>query len=141
MHDRHWTDDELVARLYGIGPQNGHLDGCPSCAGRFEEISQKHRSFRPAEVDLSEEWLAAQRRAIYGQLGERKRSFPRVLVPVLATLLLAFAIIVYRPARTHVAPPANRVSDSQLFEDVFRSVSDPSPSAVGPIRSLFEEQK
>ena len=141
MHDRHWTDDELVARLYGIGPENNHLDMCLSCTRRFEAIRQKHRSMCPAEVDLSEEQLAAQRRAIYAQLGEQRRSFPRVLVPVLATLLLASAIIVYRPARTHVPPPADHVSDSQLFEDVFRSVSDPAPSAVGPIRSLFEEQK
>ncbi len=141
MHDRHWTDDELVARLYGIGLQNGHLDGCPSCAGRFEEIRRKNRSMRPAEVDLPEEQLAAQRRAIYARLGEPRRSLSRVLVPVLATLLLVSAIIVNRPARTPVPPPATDISDSQLFEDVFRSVSDSAPSAVEPIRSLFEEQK
>jgi hypothetical protein len=140
MYDKHWSDEQLVARLYGIGPEDGHLDVCPSCAKRWEAMRCRYESLRPAGIDLSDEYLAAQRRAIQARLGERRHTLPRVLVPVLVTLLLAMIVIVYRPVPT--PPPAEvKVSDSQLFDDVFKRVSGTEPSAIGPIRSLFEEQK
>jgi hypothetical protein len=140
MYDKHWSDEELVARLYGVGPEDGHLGVCDSCARRWEAIRCRYESLRPAGIEVSGEFLAAQRRAIHARLCEKRHPFPRVLVPVLVTLLLAAIVIVYRPAPESL-PPAEKVSDAQLFDDVFRMVSDPAPSAVGPIRSLFEEQK
>jgi hypothetical protein len=140
MCDKHWTDEQLVARLYGLGPEDGHLDVCEPCAQRWETFRRRHESIRPAEMEAPEEYLAAQRRAIFARLGEKRRRFPRVLVPVLASILLAGIIVVYRAS---LAPPptVDKVSDSQLFEDVFRRVSDTEPNAVVPIRSLFEEPK
>ena len=140
MHDKHWSDEELVARLYGVGPEDGHLEVCDSCARRWEAIRCRYENLRPAGIEVSAEFLAAQRRAIHARLGEKRHRFPRALVPVLATLLLAAIVIVYRPA-PESKPPVEKISDSQLFDDVFRMVSDPAPTAVGPIRSLFEEQK
>ena len=35
----HWDDDALIRRLYGIGPQDGHLDECLECAQRWEAMS------------------------------------------------------------------------------------------------------
>jgi hypothetical protein len=140
MYDKHWSDEELVARLYGVGPDDGHIDVCESCARRWEAVRCRHESLRPAGIEVSGEFLAAQRRAIHARLREKRPPFRRVLVPVLVTLLLAGILIVYRPAPQE--PPAvEQVSDSQLFDDVFRMVSGTEPSAVGPIRSLFEEQK
>ena len=140
MYAKHWTDDELVGRLYGVGPEDGHLDACRSCAQRWEAIRSKYTNLRPAGIEVSGELLAAQRRAIHARLHEKRRYFPRVLVPVLVTLLLAAIVAVYRPA-PEPPPAVEQASDSQLFDDVFRKLSDPAPSAVGPIRSLFEEQK
>jgi hypothetical protein len=140
MYDRHWSDEQLVARLYGIGPEDGHLEVCPSCARRWEAIRCRYESLRPAAIDVPEEYLAAQRRAIRARLGAKRHPFPRVLVPVLVTLLLAAIVIVYKPAPTP-PPAAEKASDSQLFDDVFRMVSGTEPNAIGPIRSLFEEQK
>ena len=140
MYDKHWSDEELVARLYGVGPEGDHLEVCDTCARRWEAIRSRYESLRPSGIEVSGKFLAAQRRAIHARLREKRHSFPRMLVPVLVTLLLATVLMVYRPAPE--PPPAKeRISDSQLFDDVFRMVSDPAPSAVEPIRSLFEEQK
>ena len=140
MYDKHWSDEELVARLYGVGPVDDHLDTCESCARRWDAVRSRYESLATAGVEVSETFLAAQRRAIHARLGEKRHRLPRVLVPVLVTVLLAAILIVYRPAP---APPpqAEKATDAQLFDDVFKMVSDPAPSAVGPIRSLFEEQK
>ncbi len=140
MNDKHWSDDQLIDRLYGIGPQDGHIDICQSCARRWEEMRLRYESLRPSGIETSEEYLAAQRRAIHARLGEKRHSLPRMLVPVAVTLLLAAIVVVYRPAPAP-QPVVERVSDSQLFDDVFRRVSGTEPSAMGPIRSLFEEQK
>ena len=143
MYDNHWSDEELVARLYGLGPEDGHLGVCDSCARRWEAIRGRYENLRPVGIEVSGEFLASQRRAIRARLGEKRRHFPRVLVPALATLLLAAIVIVYRPAPELPQPAekVSKISDDRLFDDVFRMVSDPAPSAVGPIRSLFEEQK
>ena len=140
MHDKHWSDEQLVAHLHGVGPEDGHLEECPLCAGRWETILLRHKSLRPAGIEVSEDYLAAQRRAIGARLGEKRHYWPKVLVPVLATLLLTTIVIVYRPVPATV-PVVEKVSDSQLFDDVFRRVSGTEPTAMGPIRSLFEEQK
>ena len=140
MYDKHWSDEQLVDHLYGVGPEDGHLEVCPSCARRWESVRARHESLRPAGIEVPGEFLAAQRRSIRARLGEKRHPYRRVLVPALATLLLAAIMSVYRPASP---PPAKieKVSDSQLFEDIFKRVSGTEPSAVGPIRSLFEEQK
>ena len=140
MYVKHWSHEELVSRLYGLGPEDGHLDVCDTCARRFEAMQSRYASLHPAGIEVSGAFLAAQRRAIQARLRERRPSFSRVLVPVLVTLLLAVAVIVYRRAPEPM-PPVEHVSDSQLFDDIFSRLSDPAPAAVGPIRSLFEEQK
>jgi hypothetical protein len=140
MRDRHWSDEELVARLYGVGPEDGHLDECESCKRRWDMIRNRRKGLSAPAIEVSETFLAAQRRAIQSRLGDKPRPFPRVLVPVLAALLLAVLLVVRRPPPEE-PPVAHEIPDSQLFNDVFRMVSEAEPSSIGPIRSLFEEQK
>ena len=140
MCDKHWTDNELFARLYDVRPGDDHLAMCAECAQRMSAIRRRYEEIRPLQDEVSHEFLAAQRRAIHARIHAKRRSLPRVLVPVIATLLLAGIIIVYRPA--FVVPPSKQqISDSELFDDVFNRVSDPLPTSAGPIRSLFQEQK
>jgi hypothetical protein len=140
MRETHWTDEELVSRLYGVGAEDGHLAMCPDCARRWEAMQGRFASLRPAEIEVPAEFLTAQRRAIHARLSGKRRSFSRMLVPALATLLLAVVVILYRPA-PEMTPSVDKISDAQLFDDVFSRISDPAPTAVGAIRSLFEEQK
>ena len=140
MYGKHWSDDELVARLYGVRPEDPHIKVCESCARRWEAVRLRHDTLRPAAPEVSEAFLAAQRRAIEARLGERRLHVRRTLVPALAAVLAAAVLVVMRPA-PEKPPAVQEISDSQLFEDVFRRASATEPSSVGPIRSLFEEQK
>jgi hypothetical protein len=140
MYDKHWTDDELVARLYDVRAGDDHLAKCVSCARRLDAIRSRYDNLHPPKIDVSPEFLAEQRRSIHARIHGKRHKLPRVLVPAVVTLLVAFFVITYRPAS--VVPPAKApVSDSEFFEDVFSRVSDPLPGSAGPIRSLFEEQK
>jgi hypothetical protein len=140
MYDKHWSDEQLVSHLYGVGPEDGHLETCPSCVQRWELVRRRHENRRSACAEVPAELLAAQRRAIQAGLGEKRHSFRRVLVPVLVTVLLAVVVILSRHAPTP-PPAAEKVTDSQLFDDVFSKVSGTEPIAISPIRSLFEERK
>jgi hypothetical protein len=140
MHNNHWTEDELFERFYGLRPDDDHLSGCAECAGRLSSMRMRYEQSRPVRADVSPEFLAAQRRAIHTRIHAKRRTLPKVLVPVIVALLVVVAVIVRRP--TSIPPPANQqISDSELFEDVFNRISDPLPSSAEPIRSLFEVQK
>jgi hypothetical protein len=140
MCDKHWTDDELFARLYDVRPEDDHLAKCVSCARRLDAIRSRYGNQQLPQAGVSPEFLAAQRRAIHARIHAKRHSLPRILVPAIVTLLVAAIVIAYRPGS--VTPPAKQpISDSELFDDVFHRISDPLPSSAGPIRSLFEEQK
>jgi hypothetical protein len=140
MYDKHWTDEELFDRLYEVRPEDDHLAQCISCAQRLDAMRGRYEKLRPPQFDVSPEFLAAQRRAIHARTHIKRHAFPRVLVPVVVTLLLVAFVIVHRPVSVK-APVKQPISDSELFNDVFNRISDPLPSSAGPIRSLFEERK
>ncbi len=140
MYDKHLTDEELFALLYDLQPGSDHLAQCISCAKRLDAIRSRYEEFRPDEVDVSPEFLAAQRRAIHARIHEKRRTLPKVLVPVVVTLMIVAVVMVRRPAPIQ-APAKQQISDSELFEDVFNRISDPLPSSAEPIRSLFEVAK
>jgi len=137
MGAEHWSDEEILAGLYGAGPVDGHPDECADCRQRWELMRRRQEELRLAEPDLSEAFLASQRRAIMARTEGRSRSSGLQLVPWLgAVVLLLLAILVNRPAPK--LQPAPEVSDAQLFEDVFSTVSSSEPRAVETVRSLFQ---
>jgi hypothetical protein len=140
MYDKHWTDEELFERLYGLRPEDNHLAECTECARKLSSMRARYEKMRPVQVDVSPEFLAAQRRAVHARVHKKRLTLPKVLVPVIATALVAAIVIVHKPSSV-VRPVKPPVSDSELFEDVFNEISDPLPTSAGPIRSLFEAQK
>lgn len=140
MSKRHWSDDDFVARIYGVGPEDGHLHECEICRDRWETILRRRESLVSLDVEVPETLLLTQRNAIRNRLEGRRTAFPKVLVPVLVTLLVAVVLVMYRPAE-RVPPVSKPVSDAELFNDIFETVSETEPTAMQPIRSLFEERK
>jgi anti-sigma factor RsiW len=140
MADRHWHDDEILARLYDVGPQNGHIEACYECRTRLEALQQRRESVRAREPEVPADLLAGQRRAIYERI-ERKPMLIRLrLAPSLAALLLVLVIVsMFRPAPQRQA--MDPAADASVFEDVFKIATSTEPSAVEPVRSLFEEQQ
>jgi len=140
MADRHWSDEELLARLYGIGPQEGHLDSCESCRERWEKLQLRRGRLLAREPRVSQDFLAAQRYSIFERLERKQPWFHMQLVHALAVLLLVFVILtVFRP--TPRQQPVDTASDDKVFEDVFEIATSTEPSAVEPVRSLFEVQQ
>ncbi len=110
----HWTDEQLIASLYGVGPENGHLGGCEECKSRRSLLlANRNNSEAIGSLDpeVSFEYLAAQRRAICEKLEVRSAwpSMPglRRWVSVAVTLLvLGGGAAVYQEhhARQSAAP-------------------------------------
>ncbi len=71
LTDVHWTDEQIIASLYDVGPENGHLDRCPDCNRRRSILVANRRAsemVRAVDEGVSFEFLAAQRRAVYEKL-------------------------------------------------------------------------
>ena len=143
----HWTDDQLIEHLYGIGPEDGHLRVCGACQGRLAAAQSARRAL---ETDLTADsdsagydFLMAQRRRIYARLSEPAKSWTGVSVrrwaPAFAVLLaLAGGLFVYdqgfRQERID-----QRVSDAQLAHEVSCMAADSEPLSTAPLRALFEQ--
>jgi hypothetical protein len=140
MYGEHWSDDDLIARLYGVKSEDPHIGNCTTCAARWEAVLRRHEKLRRNEVEVPDVFLAAQRRAVEARLGAKRFPLRIALVPIMAALVIGIGIVAMRPIHDK-QPPVEQISDTQLFEDVFSRLSAGEPSSVGPIHSLFEEQK
>jgi hypothetical protein len=91
---------------------------------------------RAAEPEVSAEFLAAQRRAIYGRLSQSRNRFSLrwALSGAVVLLVLAGGLTL---ERRHAAAPA--ISDEQLFSDLSAMEQRTEPKAIQPIHSLFEQ--
>jgi hypothetical protein len=136
----HLNENVLLDAIYGIATQDAeaHLRVCPECSTRLSDCKQMRAT---SSGELSNQFLAAQRRAIYQRI-EAKPSRARVWAPVLAAACaLTVGVFVYHPG-TEPKPVVNpEVNDSQLFTDVFSMEQSLEPSATASVRVMFEEQQ
>jgi hypothetical protein len=140
MGTRHWEDHELIERLYGLGPEDGHLDECEHCAGRMSALlSARERAVEPPAV--SEEWMARQRLAIRRALAAPavRRGWLPYVSAVATTAVLLVAVLLYRPAP---APETNGLpTDAEIFADAYSMARSSEPLAAEPMHALFEEEQ
>ena len=136
----HWTDDQLIEHLYGVGPEDGHLLVCGECQGR---LSAAQSARLRLETDLASDgepaghdFLMAQRRRIYARLSEPVKSWSGVFVrrwaPVLAMLLAGGFFVYDQRSRQDV-------SDVQLASEVSCMAADSEPPSTAPLQALFEQ--
>jgi len=131
---KHLTTNELVDRLYGVGP-DGHLDECEECSDHLLELDRR-RALAAQPAPASPEFLAAQRRNIYARMGEKPQARMN-WVPALAAAvcLLVVGALAHHPAAQVVKP---EVGDAQLFSDVYSMEQSMEPIAATPIHAIFE---
>ncbi len=138
MTSRHWKEEELIARLYGVGPLDRHLEECGECAARWRRLLAA-RERQVTEEPVSEEFLAAQRQAVYGRL-EAARSRSRWLAigpPALATAaVVVLGIVLSRPSPVAPRDP----SDAELFAESYSLAQSLEPVAVEWMHGLFETE-
>jgi anti-sigma factor RsiW len=146
--NRHWTDDELIAKLYAVGPEEParteHLATCAECAARWSAVESRRIQFvRNADsVVVDDARLRAQRDAVWRRLEEARR--PRLwrLAPAGATaMLMLFALLLHTPTPTiePVQVASNQqISDEQLFSEIASMVNEVAPRVAAPIQGLFD---
>ena len=139
----HWTDEDLIASLYGVGPEDGHVQTCAECQGRLASLEANRRAIEAGEHDdVSFEFLAAQRRKIYSRMTAPQSwwsNFPsrRWASVATAVAVLAGGLFVYQQRRQQIVH--NEVSDAQLAREVSCMVQDLEPHPTAPLQALFEE--
>ncbi len=141
----HWTDDQLIAHLYSVGPEDGHIDFCGECQARLSAIEQRRDSIErrsSGDRDVTFEFLAAQRRSIYAKVTAPVPWWPALPVRRWAslaatTLLLAGSIFLYEENRSHYTK--SNLTDAQLVQEVSQMASDSEPQSTAPLQALFEE--
>ena len=139
----HLSEDGLLDAVYGIAgnDDDAHLRGCAHCAQRLHEWHEK-RVAAAATVEITGDFLAAQRRKIYERI-ERPSGKRWLWAPGLAAACaLAVGIFVYHPApRQQQGHKPAEISDAQLFGDIYSIEQTVEPAASAPVRALFEEQQ
>jgi hypothetical protein len=142
----HLSNDELLDRMYGLG-ENGvsHLRDCQDCSNRFQALERRRaeatEAFSKANETVSNETLAAQRRAIYSKLGQapaaRLHWAPAALA---AAFLLVMGVFLVRPHAVRPPDAASGVElrDEQLFSDLYSMEQSDEPRAAAPLHALFE---
>jgi hypothetical protein len=146
---QHWTDDALIEAVYGLREAADGLRECTVCAARWGEMQAKH-AVLAEQPELSNEFLAAQRRRIYERIEQPERQSLKWLPALVAAGLAVAGVFVYQPRHsgTPVTTQRVEVSDAQAFADVAEAYNDLysmdqsfEPSAATPIRALFEETR
>lgn len=138
MNGKHWTRKDAIEHLYGIGPDAVHLDECADCRSMTAELeAQRRRS--AAEPEISPEFLAAQRRAIYRKLGREPRQRSRLAPAFVVAFLVLIALLVGRNTWFGSPAPLVTSSDSQLFSEIYALEQDSEPQAAQTVKAMFEE--
>jgi hypothetical protein len=93
------------------------------------------------EPDVSHEFLAAQRRAIFRRIDRPRHNFLALRWALsCAMLLLMIAGGLTLERRRHSAPSLSpAISDDQLFSDLSTMDQRNEPKAIQPIHGLFQE--
>ena len=141
----HWTDEELLAYLYGVGPSTNHLAACSQCQSRLSEM-QANRAFIDQSAFLehhpTSSFLAAQRRAIYQQMEKPSRWW--VAAPVrrwaagVATVCIVGGSLSIYQHNQQVQMLQERMNDAKLAQEVAAMAEDSGVPAMAPLEGLFE---
>ena len=143
----HWTDEQLIASLYGAGPEDGHhLLQCAGCRERLS-ILQANRETLEREasdaLDADFAFLAAQRRRIYARLAEPVHPWAGLLSvrrwasAAAMLLVLGSGFVAIEQYRHEQAE--SRISDAQLAQEMSSMSQDLESQPVAPLQGLFEE--
>lgn len=140
MGARHWTDEDFINKLYGLddglgGESAAHLAGCPQCAGEWDRLLAQRKQVT-AGGEVSNTFLAAQRRTIYQRIEHPSATGIRWVPAFAALLVLIAGFFAYQPAS--VKQPLAAKSDDAVFSEVYALEQSSEPAIAQPMQGLFE---
>lgn len=136
----HWTDEQLIEHLYGMGPANDHVSQCAQCAGRFAALQTRRQSLT-LEEPVSDQFLAAQRRSIYARLSQpyhwwQEIPLRRWAAAAATLVVLSGSALLYQDHRRELAEAR---ADVELAQEVSQMSFESEPQATAPLKGLFIE--
>ena len=146
----HISANVMIDVFYGIAEDSSlaamreHLAECSLCSERWNELAGR-RSASVQPVEVSPEFLAAQRRRIYERMERVGSGRWKIWVPAAAiAAALTAAVFTFRPMPENNAMESRvetqfEVNDSQLFSEVYTLEQSYEPSAVASMQALFVE--
>lgn len=137
---RHWTDEELIGRLYGLGESGG--TACPECEARLAELEQRRMAVRqaPASNARWEERLRRQRQAVWARVENPRRSWLWKLAPAGAmALMVVVGVALHAPAPVAPVTQVAMASDAQFFNEIASMVNEDGPRTTETMKGLFPE--
>lgn len=149
----HWTDEQLIAHLYGVGPtaagdgaeESHHLSGCELCRSRLEAMKARHAALVADSgdwQDVSPAFLAEQRRRIYDRLSSSQswwqvHSLWRWASAGTAAAALGAGLVIFTGVHPG-AHPECKVSDAELAQEVSAIAGNTEALPAAPLKVLFE---
>ena len=132
---KHWTENDFKQCLYGLKDDDQHLEECLECRAEMDRL-QTVRSRITEQPEISQDFLAAQRRSIYRRLYESQHNWVmlRWALPAVMVLVMVFGLTLQRG---RLSAPA--ISDEQLFSDLTAIEQSAEPKAIAPMHKLFEQ--
>jgi hypothetical protein len=133
---KHWTEIDFQNWLYGLKDRDSHVDQCSECQSELTRL-QVERRRTTREPEVSSDFLAAQRRSIYGRLEAGPARTWAAWRWVLSTAMLLAIVFGLSVPAWHKKAPA--ISDEQLFSDLSAMEQSAEPKAIAPMHNLFEQ--
>lgn len=151
LHHMHWTEDELLDRLYGLdapaGKDVSHLNNCVECAGRWRRLEAARERSLNTVATVDENRLRRQREAVWRRVDAAKRPWLWRAVPATATVMMLMVGVALHqtpapevPRQTIAAaqPAEFAQSDDQFFQEIASVANAEEPSSAAAIRNLFD---
>ena len=142
MKQRHWTNEELLDHVYGVGPEDGHELDCAECQARISGLKAR-RADLAAEPWIPIEFLRVQREAIAERIeGGASRKATWWGPPAWAAVMIALAFALSWPAPPRektIAGGAGGGGDAGMYMEIYQTISTEEPRALAPMHALFEE--
>lgn len=139
MKASHWTDDELIASHYGVGPEDGHLQTCNDCQFRFSLlIGSRSAVDRQSDHGVTSQFLAAQRREIYNLLSTPRRLPILRWASATAAVAMVCGTMFIMKENRDVSQRQSAAYEAQLVEDVATVAQNSEPQAIAPMQGLFD---
>lgn len=141
---KHWSENDFLMALYGVGPEDGHLETCTVCREQWQ-IMQAARKDVLRQPDVPPEYLVRQRHELERRLDRRRfwlvRWSPAMgAVAMMAAVLIWHGSTVRQPVSPgpEVAQTSPARSDAQWMTEIYQTAYELEPAAVSPVRALFE---